>query len=191
MRKEQMALPMAVIGTLVAAGFAVTLAILSPDKGRTAWIGGLMLPILWGAVELFSKADKREVRHAVAIAAALIALALGVKVAQAAGWGWFGPDQGKAGARLVGICGGLVMAYFGNRIPKILERFDLRIDAARRQAFQRHAGWIIVLSGLSSALAWAVLPMGGARFWGTMIIAGGMALVVARLVQCRLRGKRA
>ena len=184
-----MALPMAVIGTLVAAGFAVALAMLSPDKWRTAWLGGLTLPVLWGAVELFSKADKKEVRHAVTIASALVALALGVKVAQAVGW--FGPDEGRAGARLVGICGGLVMAWFGNRIPKILERFDLRIDAARRQAFQRFAGWVIVLAGLGSALAWTLLPLESAKFWGTAIIAGGMALVVARLVQCALRGSRA
>jgi hypothetical protein len=189
MTKEQRALPLAVTGVLIAAACAVALAMLSPDKLLTALIGGLTLPVLWSLAELLTKGDKVEIRYAVIVASALVVLALGVKVAQAAAW--LGPDEGRLGARMVGISGGFVMAYFGNRIPKILERFNPAIDAARRQAFQRYAGWVFVLAGLGSALTWAVLPVESAKLWGTIIIAGGLTLVVARLVQCGMRGSKA
>ncbi|HTU13506.1 MAG TPA: hypothetical protein VMG08_21630 [Allosphingosinicella sp.] len=189
MSKERFALALAVTGVLIVAAVAVALALVSPDRLRTALVGGLTLPILWGAVELFTGGDKTEARHAVVVASALVLVALGVKLGQAAGW--LGHDEGRLGTQLVGIFGGLVMAYFGNRIPKLLERFNPRVDAARRQAFQRHAGWVFVLAGLGSALTWALLPVESARLWGTLIVAGGVALVVARLIQCGLRGSKA
>lgn len=189
MKKDQLALPMAVTGVAIVAALAVAWAVLAPEKLPVALIGGLVLPILWATAELLVKGDKSEARQAVIVASALVALALGVKLAQATGW--LGLGEGRLGARLVGICGGLVMVYFGNRLPKILERFDARIDGARRQAFQRQAGWIFVLAGLGSALAWGVLPVDSARLWGMIFIAGGVALVLARLVQCGLRRKRA
>lgn len=189
MRKEQLALPLAVTGVAIVAALAVTWALLAPDKLAAALIGGLTLPILWGTAELLVKGDKSEQRHAVIVASALVALSIGVKIAQATGW--LGHDEGRLGARLVGISGGLVMAWFGNRLPKILERFDARIDGARRQAFQRQAGWVFVLAGLGSALAWAMLPLDSARFWGMVFIAGGVVLVLVRLIQCGLRGKKA
>lgn len=189
MRKEQISLPLAVTGVMIVAALAVTWAVLVPEKLPVALTGGLVLPLLWGTAELLVKGDKSEARHAVIVAAALVALALGVKIAQAAGW--LGHDEGRLGARLVGISGGLVMAYFGNRLPKILERFDARIDGARRQAFQRQAGWAFVLAGVGSALAWAMLPLDSARIWGMVFVAGGVAVVLARLVQCGLRRKRA
>ena len=189
MRKEQIALPLAVTGVAIVTALAVTWAVLAPEKLPVALIGGLVLPVLWGGAERLIKGDKSEARQAVIVAAALVALALGIKIAQARGW--LGQDEGRLGARLVGICGGLVMVCFGNRLPKILERFDARIDGARRQAFQRQAGWAFVLAGLGSALAWAVLPLDSARLWGMVFIAGGVALVLARLVQCGFRGNRA
>jgi hypothetical protein len=48
-----------------------------------------------------------------------------------------------------------------------------------------------VIAGLASAIAWLALPPDTARFWGTMIVAGGVVLVLARLFQCRLRGRKA
>ena len=185
MRKELFALPLALTGVAIVAALAVIWAMLAPEKLSSAILGGLVLPVLWGGAELLIKGDKSEVRHAVIVAAALVALSIGVKIAQATGW--LGLDEG----RLVGIGGGLVMVYFGNRLPKILEHFDARIDGARRQAFQRQAGWAFVLAGLGSALAWAMLPLDSARLWGMVFIAGGVAVVLARLVQCGLRRKRA
>lgn len=189
MTKERLVLPLAIAGVLAAAALAVLWAALSPDRLGTALIGGLTLPVLWGAVEALTRGDKTNIRHAVVVAAMVLIAALGLRVGQAAQL--VGSDDGRHGVRLAGILGGLVMAYFGNRIPKLLERFDPQVDFARRQAFQRHAGWIFVLAGLASALAWAVLPIDGARLWGTLIVAGGLLLVLARLVRCHLKGSKA
>jgi hypothetical protein len=189
MRKQQLILPLALTGVLVVAALATALAMLAPDKLRTALIAALTLPLLWGAIELLAKGDKSSARAAVIVASALLILSLGMKVAQAAQL--IGPDDGKLGLKLFGIMGGVVLAFFGNRIPKMLERYNPGMNIARRQAFQRLAGWIYVLAGLASALAWLVLPIESAKLWATLIVGGSTLLVLARLVQCRLRGRRA
>ena len=120
---------------------------------------------------------------------AIIALFLGLRVAQALQW--LGPDEGKLSIRLFGMTSGLVLAFFGNRIPKMLERFDPTIDAARRQAFQRMAGWVFVLTGLAAAAIWLVLPVDHAKLWATLAVAAGTLLVAAQVVRCHFRGKNA
>lgn len=189
MTREQIAVRLAFAGAVLAAGLAATWAILAPAKLGMALFGGLLLPVLWGGMEMVTRGDKANARHAVAIAAMVLVVALGLKVAQSAQW--LDADEGQFGQRLVGIMGGLVVAWLGNRIPKMLERFDPQLDHERRQAFQRHAGWVMVLSGLGSGLAWTVLPIGAAVLWGTLIVGGGVALVLARLVQCHRRGSKA
>jgi hypothetical protein len=188
MRKQQLATSLAIVGFLVVTGLAVSLALLSPDKLRPALLGGLALPFLWGPAELLIKGDKTSIRFAVAAAAAVLTIALASKVAKAAGW--ITPDSGLSQA-LFGVASGLVLAAYGNHIPKLLQRYDPTVDTARRQAFQRQAAWVFVLSGLGSAAAWLFLPAESARFWATSIVAGGVALVLARLLQCRLRRKGA
>lgn len=189
MRKPQIILSLAIAGVLLVGGISVTLALLAPDKLRTALIAALTLPVLWGVIEATGRGDKTSARLAVVVASVLLSLSLGAKVAQAAHW--IGPDEGKLGLKLFGIIGGLALAYFGNRIPKMLERYDPDMNAARRQAFQRMAGWVFVLTGLASALAWLVLPIDRAPFWATMIVMAGTLLVLGRVVQCRFRGRRA
>jgi hypothetical protein len=188
MRKQQLILPLALTGVAVVAALAAALAVLAPEKTGSALIAALTLPVLWGAIELV-RGDKTSPRVAVIAASAMLAISLGLKVAQAAQW--IGPDDGKLGLKLFGIVGGIVLAFFGNRIPKMLERYHPDMDIARRQAFQRMAGWIFTLAGLASALTWLILPIESARLWATLIIAGGTMLVLGRLVQCRLRGRRA
>ena len=188
MRKQQFAMSLAIVGVLVVATLSVSLALLSPDKLRSALLGGLTLPLLWGPVELLMKGDKTGIRFAVAVAAAVLTISLGAKVAQAAGL--IAPDS-ELGHSLFGVASGLVLAAYGNQIPKLLQRYDPTVDTARRQAFQRQAAWVFVITGLGSAAAWLALPADSARFWATTIVAGGVALVLARLLQCRLRRTRA
>jgi hypothetical protein len=188
MRKQQLATSLAITGLLVVTGFAVSLALLSPDKLNPALLGGLALPLLWGPAELLIKGDKTSIRFAVAGAAGILTIALASKVAKAAGW--VAPDSGFS-STLFGVASGLVLAAYGNQIPKLLQRYDPTVDTARRQAFQRQAAWVFVITGLASAAAWVTLPGDSARFWATAIVAGGVALVLARLLQCRFRRKGA
>jgi hypothetical protein len=189
MRSRQLVLPLAITGILIVAALAVALGLLAPDKLKLALVGGLNLPLLWGVFELLAKGDRLHVRVGVIAASLLLTIALGAKVAQAAGW--IGPDDARLGFRLFGIAGSLLLMFFGNRIPKVLQRYDPTADQARRQAFQRQAGWTVVLAGLASGLLWVVLPVDRAAIWGTAVVGTAMVLVVARVVQCRLRGRKA
>jgi hypothetical protein len=58
------------------------------------------------------------------------------------------------------------------------------------QAFQRFAGWTWVLTGLSFALVWMVLPIDLAKPLSVAIIVCGMVLVVAALVRLFLLRER-
>ena len=189
MTKNQVALPLAIVGVSIAGALAGTWAVLMPEKLGLALAGGLTVPVLWGLLEFAAKDGKASIRMAVAAGAAIIALFLGLRVAQALQW--LGPDEGKLSIRLFGMTSGLVLAFFGNRIPKMLERFDPTIDAARRQAFQRMAGWVFVLTGLAAAAIWLVLPVDHAKLWATLAVAAGTLLVVAQVVRCHFRGKNA
>ncbi len=189
MRKEQLALTLAFGGVTVAGALAATWAVLMPGKLGLALVGGLTIPVFWGLLELTARDGKATIRTAAAGAAAIIALFLGLRVAQALEW--VGSDEGRFSIRLFGMTSGLVLAFFGNRIPKILERFDPTVDLARRQAFQRMAGWVFVLTGLTAAAIWLILPVDQAKLWATLAVAGGTLLVMARLVRCHFRGKNA
>lgn len=189
MKKERLALPLAVTGVAVVAALATSWALMAPHRTGTALIGGLILPVMWGAVELVMKSDKTGERIAVAVTALILALFLGIRVAQAAQW--LELHDVSLGIKMSGIVSGLVLAWFGNRIPKVLDRFNPEIDLAKRQAYQRLAGWVFVLSGLASALIWLVLPVENAVLWAPLIVGTSTLLVVGRTVQCWLRGRRA
>lgn len=189
MRYRDLVLPLAITGILIVAALAVALAVVAPDKLRLALIAGLNLPLLWAGLELFAKGEKLHMRVAVIAASLLLTISLGAKVAQAGGW--IGPDETRLGVRLFGITGALLLVFFGNRIPKVLQRYDPTTDQSRRQAFQRQAGWTVVLAGLASGLLWLILPVDRAAIWGTAVVAGAMVLVVGRILQCRLRGRKA
>jgi len=189
MRNRHLVLPMAITGVLIVAALAVALALLAPDKLKLALVAGLNLPLLWAVMERVAKGDRLHVRVGVIAASILLTISLGAKVAQVAGW--IGPDEARLGFRLFGIAGALLLVFFGNRVPKVLQRFDPTIDQVRRQAFQRQAGWTVVLAGLASGLLWAILPVDRAAIWATAIVGAAMALVVGRVVQCRLRGRKA
>ena len=65
---------------------------------------------------------------------------------------------------------GLMVAWYGNRIPKSFVR-----DASARQV-QRVAGWSQVLSGLAYAGLWAFAPIQTATWYGTGVILTGVVV---------------
>jgi len=65
---------------------------------------------------------------------------------------------------------GLMVAWYGNRIPKTFTR-----NASARQV-QRVAGWSQVLSGLAYAGLWAFAPIPTATWCGTAVILAGIAV---------------
>ena len=184
---RRLALPMAVLGLVLVEGLAVSLAIVSPDRLRAALVAGLAMPALWAAAERF-RGDKTHIRFAIAVAAALLAIPLGAKLGLALGW--IEADNGDLMSRLFGIAGGLILAAYGNVIPRQLDRYDpVKGDPARWQRLQRRAAWSFVLAGLACAALWVVLPIRAAALWSTVPVALSIILVLPLIVAC-VRGRR-
>lgn len=184
---RRLALPMAVLGLVLVEGMAVTLAIVAPDRLRTALVAGLALPALWATAERF-RGDKTHLRFAIAIAGVLLAIPLGEKLGHALGW--IAADNGDLMSRLFGIAGGLILAAYGNVIPRQLERYDPdRSDPARWQRLQRRGAWAFVLAGLACAAIWVVLPIKAAAAWSIVPMALSIIVVLPLIVAC-VKGRR-
>lgn len=187
---KRLALPMAVIGLVLVEGMAISLALVAPDKLRTALVAGLALPALWGSAELF-KGDKTHPRFAIALAAVLLALPLGAHLARALGW--IAADNSDLMNRLYGIASGLILAAYGNFIPRQLDRYDpAKADPGRWQRLQRRAAWAFVLAGLACATLWVLLPVRAAAIWSVVPIGISVILVMPMIIACvRGRGRKA
>jgi uncharacterized membrane protein len=109
--------------------------------------------------------------------AGIVATAM-ILVSLAAAWGVMtgalGPD---APVRVMMVFNALVMAYYGNAIPKAV----LRTPVARNA--RRFAGWVFVLGGLISAALWAFVPLDIATPIALAVTAGSAVLALG---YCRL-----
>lgn len=77
--------------------------------------------------------------------------------------------DGDAVTRLVMGATGLMLVWYGNRMPKTF------VPAAKARQVQRVGGWSMVLSGLIYAALWAFAPL-------DLALTAGCAVVVAGLV---------
>lgn len=92
-------------------------------------------------------------------------------------------DDPSLGFRLFGILSGLVIAAYGNVIPRRLVRYEAGSDGpARRQACLRFCGWVFALAGLANAAIWALAPLETAAFWSMVPLVGALLLVGARIM---------
>ncbi len=108
----------------------------------------------------------------------LLAVALSVKFAQKLGY----LDSDMA-TRLVIGANGLVIAWYGNRMPKVFVP-----NAFARQA-RRVGGWSMVLSGLAYTGLWAFAPMSIATTGGMAVIMAGIAVTLGYCLLARTRAK--
>lgn len=111
---------------------------------------------------------KAETLAGVIWAGAILILALGGALALSAGL----MDKDMA-TRLVMGLNGLVLAWYGNRLPKAVQP-----DARARQA-SRVAGRVLVAGGLANAGFWAFAPVDTAIVYGTGAIAAAAAITLA------------
>ena len=92
------------------------------------------------------------------------------------------------GIRLVNVLIGLILARYGNEVPRKLVRYEPNSDRpARRQACLRFCGWAFALGGLLYAAAWILLPLGSAAFWSMVPLAVALLAVGARIVLFKRR----
>jgi len=107
---------------------------------------------------------KKELLQALAWGGGIVALAFAMVLARRLGY-----VDADTVTRVVIGANGLMVAWYGNRLPKTFVP-----DAKAREA-RRVAAWSQVLSGLAYAGLWAFAPM-------PVAIWGGMAAIVAGLV---------
>ncbi|WP_332676768.1 ammonium transporter [Brevundimonas sp.] len=113
-------------------------------------------------------------------AGGLIALGLGASFARQQGY-----IDGDTTTRIVLGAIGLMIAWFGNRMPKAMAPST----GARQVA--RVGGWSMALSGLVYAAMWAFAPFDVALIVGCGAVAAGMAVTIGYCLMLRSRAKAA
>jgi hypothetical protein len=100
--------------------------------------------------------------------------------------------SGDMPMRGVQVLTGLMLAYYGNVIPKTLPRFR-EGENARIQSLRRTVGWLSTLSGLGYAAVWAAVPLASAAVWSVIIVGATTLLMIGCIVwthfACRREAK--
>jgi hypothetical protein len=109
-----------------------------------------------------------------------------VVVALVASWARkVGYIEGDTVTRLVIGLTGLMIASFGNRMPKTF------VPSARARQARRVAGWSLVLSGIVYAGLWAFAPIPVAVAGGCAAVILGMAVTFGYCISLRTKAKAA
>jgi hypothetical protein len=119
---------------------------------------------------------KKELLVALAWGGGIVLLALGAGFAHNQGY----IDRDTMLRLVIGI-NGLMIAYYGNRTPKVVA------PSADAGQVTRVAGWSLVLSGLVYAGLWAFAPIPLAITVGTGAVAAGMIVTLAYCFWLRAR----
>lgn len=119
---------------------------------------------------------KKDVMTGLSWAAGMIALGLGATFARKLGY-----IDGDMVTRVVIGANGLMIAWFGNRMPKALA------PSSRARQVNRVGGWSMTLSGLVYAGLWAFAPISTAIVGGCVAVLSGMAVTLGYCLS--LRGK--
>jgi hypothetical protein len=118
----------------------------------------------------------REMTEGLAWAGGMIALALGATLARR-----LGAIDADTVLRLVIGVNGLMVAWYGNRMPKTF------VPSAQARKARRVAAWSLVVSGLIYAGLWAFAPIPVAVAGGTAAVMAGIAVTIGYCLS--LRGK--
>jgi hypothetical protein len=120
----------------------------------------------------------REMTEGLAWAGGMIALALGATLARR-----LGAIDADTVLRLVIGVNGLMVAWYGNRMPKTF------VPSVRVQQAKRVGGWSMVLSGLAYAALWVFAPIRVATFGGCAALIAGIAVTVGYCLWLRAKAK--
>jgi hypothetical protein len=121
---------------------------------------------------------KKELIAALVWGGGLCAVTLGAVFARKLGY-----VDSDTVLRLVIGANGLMIAWYGNRIPKTVA------PSAQARRAQRVAGWSMVLSGLAYAGLWAFAPIPTAEAAGTAAVVAGVAVTFGYCLTLRAAPK--
>jgi len=124
--------------------------------------------------------DKKEIVLGLAWGGGIIALALLATLARQLGY-----MDGDTVTRLVIGVNGLMIAWYGNRMPKTLA------PTATARRVNRVAGWSLALSGLVYAGLWAFAPIPVAVAGGCAAVIAGIAVTAGYCLSLRSKGNTA
>jgi len=179
----------ALSSTIVVVALSVAWAAMVPTLAWGAAIPALFMLALMTVSELRARTTEKglvERRYGVAGAGLLLALPLAAVVGSSAGL--FAGDPSDLSARAWGVAMGLVLAAYGNVMPRHLVRYDPNATGpSPRQACLRFAGRTFVLAGLAHALVYALAPMSLAGELAMLPVAAAVLLVGLRFALARAR----
>ena len=124
--------------------------------------------------------DKKEIVLGLAWGGGIIALALLATLVRQLGY-----MDGDTVTRLVIGVNGLMIAWYGNRMPKTLA------PTATARRVNRVAGWSLALSGLVYAGLWAFAPIPVAVAGGCAAVIAGIAVTAGYCLSLRSKGNAA
>jgi len=110
----------------------------------------------------------------------IVALALGATLARKLGY-----MDGDTVTRLVIGMNGIMIAWYGNRMPKAFA------PSATARRLARVAGWSMALSGLVYAGLWAFAPIPVAIIGGCGAVLAGIAVTLGYCLSLRAKAKTA
>src|SRR5262245_50939962 len=109
----------------------------------------------------------KRISFAVSIAMLILATAAAVKYAQGLEW-----ISAEAARRTIQFLIGLVLASYGNFMPKDIARSGAaQCAASRSQSALRVGGWSITLAGIAHAGLWAFAPIVFAHTAAIVVVA--------------------
>jgi hypothetical protein len=126
-----------------------------------------------------SRRSAESITVGIVFAGLMLASSLGLKLATALG----AAGRSDLAQRMLMITLGAFFTFTGNALPKTLTPLTAGCDGARVQAFYRLAGWTWVLTGLTFAIAWLVLPVYLAQPVSFALLLGGMLIIVTQIVR--------
>ncbi|HET7226374.1 MAG TPA: hypothetical protein VFK69_11745 [Candidatus Eisenbacteria bacterium] len=129
----------------------------------------------------------RNVRDGVALAAAIVDVALGLRLADAFGM----HPQGSLALRVTMLATAAFLVFTGNELPKVLVPAGRHADLARVEACRRVAGWTGVLTGIVLAIVWVALPIDAAMVASLVTFGVAAIVLVWQLGIARRRGQAA
>ena len=124
--------------------------------------------------------ELKELTAGLAWGGGIVALALAATFARKLGY-----IDGDTVTRVVIGMNGLMIAWYGNRMPKAV------VPSARARQAARVGGWSIVLSGLVYAVLWAFAPIQVAIIGGCAAVLAGMAVTLGYCLWLRAKAKAA
>lgn len=129
----------------------------------------------------------RRLTFALVLAAAMLALAAGLRYAETVGW-----LTGDAAHRAMQVLIGLGLAAYANVMPKQLGRASASARvAAQTQAALRVGGWSMTLAGLAYAGLWAFAPLTVADIASMVVVIAAMGITLGYAARAWARCRQA